>query len=281
MRLLAVVLCSLLSISNLAQLDFVGTYDTVARLIYLADNEPAIFIYDAYGEHIELYNPDLTLISSIDIPIEYTGSGQYNLFHVSRTLFDCDSTNIEYLISWGSPILEEAYIQIIREDGTVIFNLPEHIFADESVITTNPTYHTSMIEDDQGVIFAFYNEGIPGSGPTSLYRSCGSIPGCPTPCNGDSATVGVNGLSSNENNFTLYPNPGNNQFAIEYELSGEHSEATLSLVSMGGQIVLEKNVGPSMPYILVNTSSLASGRYQVMLTGKNGILISTSYIELD
>lgn len=281
MRPFLIALCITFSFPAYAQLDFVGSYDAVARLIYLSDNEPAIMIYDAGDELLELYNTDLTLISSIDIPVEYVGSGQYNLYHPSRTLFDCDSTNIEYLISYGSMDLSEAFVKIIREDGTVIFDLPEHIFADESTVSTNPSLYSSMVEDDEGVVFAFLNEGIPGAGPTSLYRSCGSIPGCQLPCNGNDISVGESEFSNPPNDFLLYPNPGNNQFAIEYDLSETYSKANLSLVSMNGQIVLEKMVGPSMNYILVNTSNLASGRYQVVLSTEKGVLLSTSYIELD
>lgn len=270
----------LLSSSSIAQLDFVGSYDTPARLIYLSDNEPAIMIYHQSAELLELYNTDLTLISSIDIPIEYVGSGQYNLFHPSRTLFDCDSTNIEYLISYGSMNISEAYVKIIRDDGTVIFDLPEHTFADETIISANPTYGASMVEDEQGVVFAFFNDGFP-SGPTSLYRSCGSIPGNCRPCNINGFSVGENGISPPLNDYLLYPNPGNNQFAIEYDLEDTYSEARLTLVNMNGQVVLEKKVGPSMNYILVNTSNLASGRYQVVLSAEEGVLISTAYIEVD
>lgn len=281
MKPLLFSLALLFSISGTAQLEFVGSFETMARLIYLSDDEPAIMIYFPTDELIELYNTDLTLIESIDIPVEYVGSGQYNLYHPSRSLFDCDSTTIEYLISYGSINDAQAYVKIIRDDGTVIFDLPGHIFADESTISANPSLNAAMIEDDDGVVFAFLNEGIAGNGPTSLYRSCGSIPGCSLPCGESDVNVGGNELSRPLNEFIVYPNPGNDQFAIEYELAREYSEANLSLVNMTGQVVLEKRVGPAMNYILVNTSNLSSGRYQVILQSMEEVLISTSYIEID
>lgn len=281
MRLfLFTALSFLLSFSSIAQLDFVGSYNSTALLIYLSDNEPAIMIYHPSDELLELYNTDLSLIASIDIPVEYVGSGQYNLFHPSRTLFDCDSTNIEYLISYGSINMSEAYVKIIRDDGTVIFDLPEHIFADETIISANPSYNASMVEDDQGVVFAFFDDIFPGAA-TSLYRSCGSIPKNCRPCNINGISVGENGISPPLNDYLLYPNPGNNQFAIEYDLAKTYSEARLTLVNMNGQVVLEKKVGPSMNYILVNTSNLASGRYQVVLSAEEGVFISAAYIEID
>jgi len=36
-----------------------------------------------------------------------------------------------------------------------------------------------------------------------------------------------------------------------------------------------------MNYILVNTSNLASGRYQVVLSAEAGVLISAAYVEID
>lgn len=270
----------MLSSYSIAQLEFVASYDTPARLIYLSDNEPAIMIYQQTAELLELYNTDLTLITSIDIPVEYVGSGQYNLFHPSRTLFDCDSTNIEYLISHGSMNISEAFVRIIRDDGTVLFNLPEHTFGDETVIGGNPSFGAAMVEDEQGVVFGFFNDVFP-DGPTSLYRSCGSIPKNCRPCNINGISVGENGMAPPLNEYLLYPNPGNNQFAIEYDLPLNYSQARLILVNMNGQVVLEKKVGPSMNYILVNTSNLASGRYQVVLSAEDGVLISASYIEID
>jgi hypothetical protein len=266
--------CTLIS-----QLEFVGTYDSVARLIYLSDNEPAIFIYNQENEHIELYDTDLSLISTFDIPIEYEGTAQYNLFHVSKTLFDCDSTNIEYLISYSSENISEAYIKILREDGSVLLNLPEHTFADEGMINVVPSIHKAMIEDENGVLFMFFNSGLPHpSEPTTLYRSCGSIPGCSNPC--DETTVGVMEQVVENSQIHIYPNPGNGQFSLEYDLPREFSRATLLLFDMRGKEVLRKTVGPSMSHVLINTSSLSSGRYEVVLSTKEGMVISASYIEL-
>lgn len=274
--LLFVVPCKLIS-----QLEFVGSYDSLARLIYLSDNEPAIFIYDQQNEHIELYHTDLSLITTFDIPVEYEGSAQYNLFHVSRTLFDCDSTNIEYLISYSSENTLDAYVRILREDGSVLMDLPEHTFADQELLNEVPSIHKSMIEDENGVLFVFFNSGIPHpTEPATIYRSCGSIPGCTNPCNND-GTVGIWEGDLEDDQLVLYPNPGNDQFAIEYELPRQYEKATLRLVDMRGRVVLEKQIGPSMSHIIVNTSGLRSGRYEVVITTSNGDLISESYIELD
>jgi hypothetical protein len=275
------VLLMLVSFTANAQLEFVGTYNTLARLIYLSDDEPAIMLYNQNSGLIQLYNPDLTLISTFTIPVQYVGSAQYHLFHVSRTLFDCDPTNIEYLISYNSFNISEAYVKVFREDGSILFDLPEHIFVDQSLISTNPVFGPSVLNDGDGVLFVFQNSGSPiVGGPTSIYRSCGSIPqscgSCP-----DDLEVGLHENPIQGHRVKLYPNPGNGQFAVEYELSSEYNSATLSMFDMKGREVLQKRVGPSMSYILVNTSNLKAGQYEVVLRTDDGSFISASYIELD
>lgn len=274
-------LLMLVSFTANAQLEYVGTYSALARLIYLANDEPAIMIYNQNSGQIQLYNPDLTLISNFTIPVPYVGSAQYHLFHVSRTLFDCDSTNIEYLISYNSFNISEAYVRIYREDGSILFDLPEHIFINESFVSTIPTLGPSVINDADGVIFVFQNSGTTNfSGPTSIYRSCGSLPQSCGSCPDD---FGVN-IQENPiqgHRVKLYPNPGNGQFAVEYDLSSEYNSATLSMFDMKGREVLQKRVGPSMSYILVNTNNLKAGRYEVVLRTEDGGFISASYIELD
>jgi hypothetical protein len=272
----------LVSFTANAQLEFVGTYNALARLIYLSDNEPAIMIYNQNSGQIQLYNPDLTLISTFTIPVPYVGSAQYHLFHVSRTLFDCDTTNIEYLISYNSFNISEAYVRVYREDGSVIFNLPEHIFVNESFVSANPTIGPSMINDGDGVIFVFQNSGTTNfGGPTSIYRSCGSIPQSCGSCPDGDMEVGIHQNPIQGHRVKLYPNPGNGQFALEYELSSDYNSATLSMFDMTGREVLQKRVGPSMSYILVNTNNLKAGRYEVVLRTEDGSFISASYVELD
>lgn len=275
-------LLMLVSFTANAQLEYVGTFDNdFARLIYLADNEPAIMLYDQQNEHIELYNPDLSLITAFDIPIPYVGSAQYHLFHVSRTLFDCDSTNIEYLISYNSFTTSEAYVKVLREDGSILFDLPEHVFADESLSLNNPTIGPSVINDGDGALFVFVNSGIAGAGfPTSIYRSCGTVPQSCGSCPND-FVVGFPENPIQGHSVKLYPNPGNGQFALEYELSLDYNSATLSMFDMIGREVLQKRVGPSMSYILVNTNNLKAGRYEVVLRTEDGSFISASYVELD
>lgn len=283
MKTLSILTLLLCSLSLSAQLELVGTFDSMARTLYLADDEPAIMLYTPEEELIELYNPDQSLIAIIEIPVEYQGPAQFNLFHVSRTLFDCDPSNIEYMISYHSTFdISEAYVKIFREDGTELFNLPEHIFYDQSTYMGNPVTGPGMIEDDEGVVFVFSNtSNLPMTAPVTLYRSCGSIP---CPCYGMSSEgqgTGLTEFDDHRSNYNLYPNPGNNQFKLEYDLPDGYQRGELQLIDMSGRIVLEKPVGPSMSYIVVNTEGITAGRYQVVLTTEEGMQLSTSYIELD
>jgi len=276
------VLLMLVSFTANAQLEYVGTYNALARLIYLADDEPAIMIYNQNNGQIQLYNPDLTLISAFNLPAQLVGSNQFKLFHVSRTLFDCDSTNIEYLISYNSSNIADAYVRVYRTDGSVLFNLPEHTFINESYISTQPAFGPSIINDGDGVIFVFQNTGQTNVGaPSSIYRSCGSLPQSCCSCPDDDFGVNIQENPIQGHRVKLYPNPGNGQFALEYELSSEYNSATLSMFDMKGREVLQKRVGPSMSYILVNTNNLKAGRYEVVLRTDDGSFISASYIELD
>lgn len=283
MKTLSILTLLFCSLSLSAQLELVGTFDRVVRMIHLADDEPAIWISSLSDESMELYNLDLTLIASIDIPIEYDGFAQYHVFHVSRTLFDCDPSNIEYMVSYQSPDMSLAYVKVIREDGAILFDLPEHTFHDNTTVMGPPGWGPSMAQDENGVVFVFTNvNNVPTEdSPVTLYRSCGSIP---CPCYGVSSEgqgTGLTEFDEHRSSYNLYPNPGNNQFKLEYDLPEGYQRGELQLVDLSGRVVLQKPVGPSMSYIIVNTEGIAGGRYQVVLTTEEGVQLSTSYIELD
>jgi len=277
-RLSFLIFVTSLSTLSIAQLELIGTVDGYVSSMYLSDNE--IVFYDRTGnETFDLYNSDLSLLTSVTIPIEWNPLAPYYVYFVSRDLFDWDPSNIEYMLTRSAPEVEDTFVRIIREDGSILFDLPEYRYTSSTRWFQYPAGPAGIIEDENGVVFTFtYGTG---SLPTAFYRSCGSIPRSCPPCAIDSLMTDSQNFQQLQGSYNIFPNPGNDHFRIEYELPRSVSSAWLCLYDMQGREVLNKQVGASMPHILVNTSDLNSGRYQLILRTNEQALISESYIELD
>ena len=281
MKLLLTVLALFIIHLSHAQLEFQGDFEKTPFVILIDEDEPVFIFYEAIEESIVLYNMDMTLLVSMTIPIEYDGPANA-LFHVSRQLFDCDSTNIEYLITRAGFEPEERFVKIFREDGEEIFSLPEHYYETQEGIIQNPSIGYPLAQVEDGVQFVFRNGfgGTQVTSPSKVYKSCGQIPSYSCQILGSGGNVGLDDNVGGVNAYSLHPNPGDNRFEIEYQLPNGQSEGQLLVYSISGQLVLEKRVGEAMRKILVNTSDWETGRYEVVLRTKEGGFISQSYIEM-
>jgi hypothetical protein len=171
---------------------------------------PKILVYEPSENHFDLYNEDYTLYRSVDIPYEYQGSAQYNMFHVSRTLFDCDSTNIEYLISWSGQ--SQTWSKVIREDETELLSEEDVIYNAYNIAVPESN---GIVSGPNGSLLHLEG-GFSGSPLSRVFQLCGQLPRNTSRL--DSTMTGLTEVDQPLDQLKLYPNPSDSQINIDYDL---------------------------------------------------------------
>src|SRR3954467_12825003 len=86
------------------------------RPVQISENETKYYIADTASNTFNLYNMDFTpFMLNIPVPepfINMTGStpALFQAIYISRTLFDCDSTNIEFAYEAATDPFQTFYI---------------------------------------------------------------------------------------------------------------------------------------------------------------------------
>lgn len=73
-----------------------------------------------------LYNLDFTLYTSFSYPSAYPSYNNEPTY-LSRSLFDCDTTLLEYMF-FTTDSEGISYVKILREDGTELFSLANYTY---------------------------------------------------------------------------------------------------------------------------------------------------------
>lgn len=203
-------------------------------------------LVDIANEKITLYNLNHTLFAIIDIPEPYTPY-IYKVQYITRTLFDCDTTDIEYLLLWtnSDPSYSNDYVRLYEDDGTILFEQDtamgwislggSGVF--NSYIVNTPD-GTKMILDDQA------------NGMSYVYTLCGKLP------------TSYNLVDeSSDMSMRVFPNPSSNYTEIEYELPSSVSSAELRITNTGGSLIKNYMIDKTFSNVLLSTEDLPAGVY--------------------
>ncbi len=91
-------------------------------LTNLGNNNYKYVVWDFNQAIFSLYNLDHTpLMTNVQVPIVPDSNRFYQIGYITSTLFDCDSTNIEYAVI-GKGVSYTGKFMIYRTDGTQLFS---------------------------------------------------------------------------------------------------------------------------------------------------------------
>lgn len=230
----------LLTINSYSQitLDF-QTQKWYLTTAFLSDTETKYYDMDVANNQFSLYNLDGTLYKTIDLPPQPGPNTFFNyIFYISRTLFDNDPSNIEYLVEYiydSSSNYHYDRTKIIREDGTILF---DELYAKYNYIYPSEEGTKLMLDYNYANGYAIGKKifSLPGSIPTS------------------------NQEKSNFSNipFNLYPNPNNGSFFIKMRLK-QGEENIIDLFSSNG--VLIDTYRSRNNFLQINNFNLSEGIY--------------------
>lgn len=264
-----------------SQIELIGDYEAASDGIYVDDGMFKIYVREYGADTFTLYNTDNSIYRTINFPDVELGGTQI-ISYITRTLFDCDSTNIEYMIydyTIGDNPGEGIYsVTIAREDETILLHLDGFSFVEESSEST-AGYTRNIQDTPDGAILTLTNGLYNHIDPRRYYRLCGHLPR-PRLGSGTITGIGEQPDGYEYQGVTLYPNPASSEIRIDYELPENFTSAELRVFDMNGQLIKTLQVGAHFDHINLNVSSFQSGTYLINLLLENGEVINEKFIKL-
>jgi hypothetical protein len=202
--------------------------------------------------------------------------------YITNQLFDCDSTTLEYALSYGDidpadTAQTTLWMRIMREDGTELLYLPGHTLPEGNTdfVSTN----TKAIHNDPaGAVMGVLHGWNPLASPRKYYRLCGTLP---TNRLGAGNLTGLwDGDGSEIEGAHLYPNPASEFIKIKYDLPQGSAQGTLRVFDMNGKLQLEKQLGDYFDHINLDISSLSQGTYLINILLDDDKVINEKFIKV-
>lgn len=232
------------------------------------NNETKYFFMDTVNNQFTLYNMNFTpFMSNIQIPGSYNVN--YSVMYLSRRLFDCDSSNIEYMYS--APFVPSSTLKILRTNGNVLFSKDSTI-ALYSIGALGGSNDMRPIRKTSAGTKMFLGKYVPSNTNNNIqnqvYSLCGALP--------QGYAEIFNPLVSAAK---VYPNPTTNEVVFEINIPSNVSKYDLTLYDLNGKTIIKVQDLKSNRHSL-DISAFNSGVYFYSLTSDNkpfatGKIVST------
>ena len=212
----------------------------------LGDSLVKYYLIDYYNSSFTLYNLDHSIYKHISIPDNYA-NGKYRVQYITSSLFDCDSTNVEYMVSFGHPINR---LKIYRENNSLIF-LRDSTSSVESI--NKRTIRNTP--DGAKMILDFLD------GKVEVYDLCGNV------------MVSIKSIEAQNHEGNLsnpYPNPAIKHVKVEYKLPRNQNQGQIILYSQNGVELQRYNVDNTFNHLIISVNDLPQGAYYYSLVTNNG-----------
>jgi len=227
-------------------------------------------LFDQQNSQFTIYNLNHSIYLNVLIPITFvSGISQYQIAYVTKSLFDCDTSNIEYALSFlgnGFPTSYPKRFYVYRTNGTQLENIDSVCFMNFSTGQQfGPLYNAPIVNTPIGTKLIL--RCVDGS--TRVYSVCGNLPCAecvfgngPLLNNGDD--VSINKLPN------PFPNPTDNSTTIPYTLPEGENTGELVFYDAAGKEIKRFKVDKTFTQIIISSADLAPGTYYYHLqTAKN------------
>lgn len=235
-------------------LDYVN--DTIAfgefYCINISESESKYFLANWNANTFSIYNMDMTpFIADVALPSGDSLKDGFRVMYVTKTLFDCDSTNIEYVYS--RPFGNLASFRIFRTDGTLIFHEDSARGPYSFGGGTGGSIDIRPIRNTSDGTKLFLDILKPSGKGIKIYALCGNLP---LKYN-DQYHINVN---YEGRDFQLFPNPTSHLLTFEWTPLSNIVDLELLIYNVEGREVLRKAIKNSNKFIL-DLGHLAPGTY--------------------
>lgn len=261
----------LFSASSSAQITLDNTVTSITAIgqdfytVQISSTETKYLFEDSVTNTFSLYNMDFTpFVINIAVP-EPFANWTFQVLYVTRSLFDCDTTNIEYVYESSSDHSKTFYI--MRTDGTELFHLDSAngpfcaggclSFSDVIRPIRNTSAGTKL----------FLQKFNAGQVTVFIYSLCGSLP-----------EDVFDMMLQNKSYVTVFPNPSSATLTFNINPPDNLNEYELVIIDNNSKEVKREKVNSSNNIYSINMRNYSSGTYYYSLCSKNKSYQSGKFI---
>lgn len=228
------------------------------NIVQISQSETKYFYADTTANTFNLYNMDWTpFMTNVSVPLPFNFSNYgYQCLYITRTLFDCDSSNIEYLYtSPTGPIDRKLFV--VRTDGTQLLMLDssfcQYCFGSclggsdwvKPIVNTSSGAKMFVVE-------------TPSSSDISIYSLCGSLP------------TDIFDFSQGQKLFVkIFPNPTASTLTFQINPPDNINEYQLVLLDNNAKEVKRQKINSSTGNFTIDVSNFSGGTYYYTLCTKD------------
>lgn len=186
-------------------------------------------------------------ITNIVVPVSDSIKNLFTVIYITKTLFDCDSTNIEY--AYENPRDLTKPFRVFRTDGTLLFqedstNGPYFFGVYGGSIDIRPVLQTS----DGAKLFLqkpYNGQGV----PVRIYALCGELP------------TTIYDFSTPKNFVRISPNPANMKLTFEIIPPNNMDEFQLVIFDSNAQEQRRESISLLQRNFSIDVGDFSSGTY--------------------
>ncbi len=268
--LFALLNASIYSSNIFGQITYESSYPgpnslSVSRLLLtnISTNEYKYEYVDYASNQLKLFNLNHTPFLTVNVPVTLISEAEHNIGYVTRTLFDCDSTQIEYAIL---PQNGARNFYIYREDGTLLFQKDSTIAPYCFGCLGGWEDIRPITNSSAGAKLFLMKDSPTGFMTVDVYGLCGSVP--------------VNLIESkNTGHFVkVYPNPSAGLTTFQFDLPGNTENYSLMIYNSAGQIVRSEKIAKGVLKFSLDNTNLSAGVYLYSLQSQTNEIKTGKFI---
>jgi hypothetical protein len=238
--------------------------------VHISDTETKYFFQDTLTNTFSLYNLDFSaFLTNVSVPEPFQPFVyNFEVIYITRSLFDCDTSNIEFAytaIGSGSTGAYQSFY-IMRTDGTQLFKLDSAI-APYCFGCLNGSQETKpIINTEEGAkLFLYYPSN---TNNLHIYSLCGILPTDLDPINKNNQQIYLR----------LFPNPNSGLLNFNINLPSNMEEFYLVIINNNGVELKREKLNLIQHMYSIDLSNYGIGNYFYSLISKNKIYQSGKFI---
>ncbi|GIV35569.1 MAG: hypothetical protein KatS3mg031_3104 [Chitinophagales bacterium] len=224
--------------------------------VQISADETKYFFSDTITNTFSLYNLDFTpFMENIPVPEPFAmnSSARMQVVYITRTLFDCDSTNIEY--AYYAPTNSNKPFRIMRTDGTVLLYVDSANGPYCSGGCLGFTDVVVPIRKTSDGTKLFVQKYTPAQ-QIYIYSLCGDLP------------VEIFDFKQEQSFIKVFPNPASEQLTFQINLPDNKNEYELVILDNNAKEIQREKINYWDNRYTVDVSRLNSGTYYYTLRTK-------------
>jgi hypothetical protein len=235
--------------------------------VKISSTETKYYVQDTLTNSFNLYNLDFTpFLLNVSVPESYSPfTKNMEVIYITRTLFDCDSTNIEYAYTAIGAGFNPFYI--MRTDGTMLFKrdsalAPYNFGAMNGSQEVRPIMNTEV----GAKLFLYAPKNTHN---LHIYSLCGKLDNnLYTHVHSNTANPYVN----------IYPNPSTGNVFFQITFSDNVNKYNIDIFDDKGTIISSRTLEQNNFKSEFNLENMSNGQYNYNINSNNRSVYNGKFI---